>query len=279
VTGPASDEPDLPLYFLHIPRTAGTSFTEELDRRFPAEAVYPSRLLYTLREAGTDELARYRLFRGHLGTVLPRMLDWRVRIVTVLRDPLLHVCSILAYVRQQPWHPLHERPAFAAGGTLAEQLRDDLFCAMYGNFQAWALVADPAESAYLWRDPPTSADLSDWRRVYTPPDGGWGSVWGPDAVVTAGDDAALWDRATSILGRVETVGVTEHADEAMALLSRRMGWPAHGPLPVRNPSLAPFDPGVLTAADRGGFRERFAVDLELYALARRRFAEDRRSAS
>lgn len=75
-----------------------------------------------------------------------------------------------------------------------------------------------------------------------------------------------------LLERLDLVGVSEHLDRFLQLVSFRMGW--------RPPPLGwwlnrrPDDPPAQAADDEAEIRERLAVDLDLYARAETRFWQD-----
>src|SRR5262245_20698464 len=96
-----------PLYFLHIPKTAGVSIRTLLESRFsPQEVcpVYSPRDLFTARPGSLDG---YRLYRAHLGFTLPAHVSHPLRIVTLLREPVALVVSMYHFFRRWTPHPLH----------------------------------------------------------------------------------------------------------------------------------------------------------------------------
>src|SRR5262245_43916521 len=95
------------LYFLHIPKTAGTTFRTLLESRFRPEEVCPVYGRRELAGLAPGALDSYRLFRGHLGFLLPAVLGRPLTILTLLREPVSTVVSMYHFFRRLPEHPLH----------------------------------------------------------------------------------------------------------------------------------------------------------------------------
>jgi Sulfotransferase family len=95
------------MYFCHIPKTAGMTFRTIIEDQFHCDDVCPATLNAQLAKYSPEELARYRLFRGHLGfSNLPQMLgNKQVINITVLREPVARVISHYDYIRRMPGDP------------------------------------------------------------------------------------------------------------------------------------------------------------------------------
>ncbi len=76
------------VYFLHIPKTAGTTFTNIIDDWFSLNEICPERGWPELLAKFPKDLSKYRLFRGHFGYGLHRVLDKKPLIITMLREPI-----------------------------------------------------------------------------------------------------------------------------------------------------------------------------------------------
>src|SRR5437868_14985772 len=88
------------LYFFHLPKTGGISFTSFLESRFPAGQTCPARVFYDLYQLPPESLSRYRLYCGHFGFNLAR-LDPRPMITfTLLRDPVERFISTYHNVKR-----------------------------------------------------------------------------------------------------------------------------------------------------------------------------------
>lgn len=97
-----------PLFFLHIPKTAGTTLNRVLDDSFAPEVTFD---LYTdeqrlrLRDTTYEQIARYDLVRGHVFiSNFADILDGPIpfRVFTFLRDPVARVISEYNFLKTWP---------------------------------------------------------------------------------------------------------------------------------------------------------------------------------
>ncbi len=85
---------DETLFFMHIPKTAGTSLISILDQRYTVDEICPLHdsyqkfLTYTM-----EERARFRFIRGHFPYSLKDQLPRPPRLLTFLRHPVARVLS------------------------------------------------------------------------------------------------------------------------------------------------------------------------------------------
>jgi hypothetical protein len=246
--GPAADDI---LYFLHIHKTAGSALGQILDAHFAHREICPARVWPELRDLTAEDLAPYRLFRGHF-------LDFRERlarpprIITLLRDPVERSLSTYYFIQRNTDHHLH---GLSHELSLAEFLHDKRTMQSVANLQTRWILANSRPS----RTPhETEARL-----------------------VAEGVD--LVEEAAAFLATLDLVGVAERFDEFVPPLYRLMGWPlreweAFAAEPVNvtegRPRLDDLDPSVadrileLTASDRALHQRAEALfDEHLQALA------------
>lgn len=97
-----------PLFFLHIPKTAGTTLNKILDDNFDKQSVFD---LYTdeqriaLRETTYEDIAKYELVRGHVFIAnFSDILDGPIpfNTFTLLRDPVSRVVSEYYFLKSWP---------------------------------------------------------------------------------------------------------------------------------------------------------------------------------
>lgn len=98
---------DETLFFLHLPRTAGTTLNAVLHDNFAPEtvlSVYAKEDYERCRMLEADVLERIRLIEGHLMPESfdpPSLYGRRLRMFTLLREPLSRLVS--EYVFQKSW--------------------------------------------------------------------------------------------------------------------------------------------------------------------------------
>lgn len=102
------------LFFLHIPKTAGTTLNAVLNDNFDAGKVFD---VYTddqrkvLRDTTYEELARYELVRGHVFiTNFAHILDGPIpfNVFTFLREPVQRVVSEFHFLKAWPKSHLYQ---------------------------------------------------------------------------------------------------------------------------------------------------------------------------
>ena len=117
--------PRRPLYFLHVPKTAGSAFTRMLDDAFPVGTRVPAEYFAGLGGRPLAEALRDRgLLAGHFGL---RPLELApLETVTILREPAARAWSHFRYMREHGHqhtfesflaHPLYGLGAYAIAGV------------------------------------------------------------------------------------------------------------------------------------------------------------------
>src|ERR1700722_12220868 len=156
-------KPREPLFFMHIPKTAGMSMRLYLQEQYDVHDVCPALRWHGL--LGLErELASFRLVLGHFRYNLRQLLADDARVLVILRDPLRRTVSALQNLPPDPDFNLD--PPLARGLSLSEMIRDPVLMGSQSNVQARFLCASnpPNElSAYLERELPQNpnADAGD----------------------------------------------------------------------------------------------------------------------
>ncbi|MCC6176454.1 MAG: sulfotransferase family 2 domain-containing protein [Chloroflexi bacterium] len=235
------------LLFVHLPRTAGTTFNGILSREYGADALYKVHdglaIEHGFVTAGDDPFVRltaerrqrYAAISGHMSVGLHSWVPGPSRYVTILRDPVERVASLYQFIAEQPSHRLHERIT-RDGWTLADCLtHPDYPMLQFNNGQLRMLTGA------------VTADRLP-RGVY---------------------DSERLARAVHLVDEtLDLVGTTDRFDEFLVLAWRRYGWQM--PLyRASNVSAAPkkaiLDPSTVALIETYN-----RMDRELYAYARRR---------
>ena len=115
------------LYFIHVPKCAGTSFISLVDEHFVIDEICPTHYdLKKLQNELTDQqLQNYKFIRGHLpyDLVVPR-LKKKPRTITFLRDPVTQFISYFQ-MRQRVPDPLVGLQEHLQGLSIEEVLTLD----------------------------------------------------------------------------------------------------------------------------------------------------------
>lgn len=98
------------IIFQHIPKTAGTTFNDILDREYGRKNILslsPQDSRKVL--AGKEKLSgSYKVYRGHMNFGLHDFIDEPCRYVIFLRDPVKRAISFYHYIWDNPKHYLHQ---------------------------------------------------------------------------------------------------------------------------------------------------------------------------
>jgi hypothetical protein len=237
-----------PLFFMHIPKTAGMSM-----RLYLSEQYHPHDISPVLRWRGLlgreHELASYRLVQGHFQYNLRALLAKDTRVLVILRDPLRRTVSALRHLQRDPsFHADHQ---LAQGLTLAQMIRHPALMRNQHNVQARYLCASmPPDqvAAYFEQQRPHNPNADAGDREQPP-------------TVTL---------ATERLEATDFVGLTEDIGAVVSAMALEMNYhpPLYFPFINENPNRQdPLD--GLTDDDLAILRENNDIDLQIYDYARR----------
>jgi sulfotransferase family protein len=254
---------DRTLFFLHLPKTAGTSMRVLLSCRFaPADILaFEQSDSPELRRQKLANVGRYGLVHGHMPYALVDLFERRPFVLTVLRDPVDRAVSAFHYMQQMA---ASVAQGFKDGSTSATRARDYAAAARLplgefvrqaplaaqrhlGNVQAW-LLATP--------DVNGSGEYGDDHRVSVSP--------------------ADLERAKEHLAACDAVGLTERMTESIELLAHSLQARPLGEISSANRTIRPAL-AALDAATTAALADITTADRELYAFACELFEERRRA--
>lgn len=103
-----------PIIFLHIPKTAGSTFKQILRNEYPEnkrfEIVVRDKALMTdeFLQLPSDKKESLDLLYGHMEFGLHQKFQKEVKYITFLRDPVSRVISNYYYLLRTPYHPYYD---------------------------------------------------------------------------------------------------------------------------------------------------------------------------
>ncbi len=212
---------DTPVYFLHIPRTAGLNFESILFDQFQMNRISPHQLIDDIFADTHAQFQGFDLYSGHIPyALMRRMLVRKPLTVTMLRDPIARFISYYAFIRT-PRFQAEKQNQLIMGDelervtrmSLAEfvEARDLRIMRGVQNEQCLMVCADglplddpEAERFGQWLDP-QGAPLSK------PP------TLSPSEVLAG---------ALQNLPLLDFVGLTERFQESLDVLLYTFGWKA-----------------------------------------------------
>jgi len=243
-----------PVYFLHIPKTAGSTFTNILDQQFPSGQICPAQLWRDLLRIPEAELAAYRCFRGHFYAYLEGYLKQPLRCITFLRDPVERSLSHYAHIYREPGHYFHQR--VHEQGDFLTFLRDPVMNPLIINYQTRALAIDLDPLAIAYSLSPGELDSLKLEQILE-------TTFAQEI-----SDDELLKRAKNQVDRCLFVGLMERFDESLSYIASILHWdyvPQNIRLNVSNERPQQVN---ISPKEKALVLEQTHLDYELYAYAR-----------
>lgn len=277
--------------FIHVMKTAGTSFADQISANFGSESLYPEAVrapgstigdlietyncVPTLVREANARKESIRLVRGHVPYSVRALLEAEFVALTILREPVARTLSYLKHCKRH--HKEHHDLSL-------EEIYDDPWFneTFLHNYQT-KIFSMSAREALMERRmedgehrlPPRTEllegkNLPDWIPSFVErhPARFMLECFSASTGVIAVDEARL-ATAKENLSLVDLVGITEAYDRFLAAIEERYGWTVK-PMPKRHVG----QPGDISRAFAQRIAEDNTYDMELYEFARRRVHEE-----
>lgn len=249
--------PDDQLYFLHIPKAAGTTFRMFLENTFDNNDICPAYDFFSVTQIPYKRLQKYRLVRGHMGSNFINYIDVRPFTVTMIRNPVDRALSHFNYIRRDPTHPkyklINEQKMSLMDLLAVPKLRGE-----FENFQTKAL-AHNVEHETLRHIAKNSSNPLEFQQAF-------------QKIKPPLDNSEMLELAMKRLREIEFVGVVNRFEESMQLASYQLGF--HPPQQVQKLNV---NYSRQSQADTDEIRhllkEKNSLDTKLYRLAQEIFEE------
>lgn len=239
------------VFFLHIPKTAGTSVSKTLAPLFPDEQVLTHYQMNNVRKHPRDIYLKARFLHGHFthdvyGKRLPKQPSF---ILTFLRDPVAHYISTFFHLKIDPTFTYTTR--LCKQQALAKEIHSFVEHCSIEEFFAYehAHLFDNFQTRYL--------------------------VKGLSSDYAGQSDEALLPIAERMLVNLPFFGITEQMNESLQLLKGTMRTRKKLRIVQANRSRNKPKDYALSDEALAEIRRRTAVDHRLYQFAITAF-DDRR---
>lgn len=228
----------LPLYFNHVPKTAGTAVRLWLEGFFDKSETCAALFPQDFARLDSETAKRYKFFSGHLESLPDEKHIGKLQTFVVLRDPLTHLASITAYNMKE-----HVCGSGASDNDIRNASRQ--FIERVWRHSRQISPSLNYQTRYL-------CGLPVDRRRRLP--------------------LEARDVALGYLKSADVVGTTDRLQESLDLLCYSRGWP-HKPLARERANTTPSD-GVLDALPIDELKCELYADYAIYFYALKRLGED-----
>lgn len=239
------------LYYLHIHKTAGTSFTQLIIDNIGVEASYQPTSTYQLLTTPPEIIARTRFIVGHFYQDLTPIFTRNPIVITTLRDPVERTISQYAQIHRAANHYAHE---VVKNQSLLEYLKDPRSLPIYANLQTRQIGLDIniAKMAAEIDPKVLEQELEPHILRYAS---------------TRYNDPRVLEAAQERLESYAFIGLTEQYDESVEVLCDAFGWEL--PITPKVLNVGANRPNDIPQEALDIIHENTRLDAELYETGRR----------
>ena len=209
------------IFFIHIPKTGGTTIETLLIDAFERENVCPFSSESDFLSTELD-INKFKVFCGHNWYHTEQILPKPLFIFSFLRDPVKRTISAYEHIKRAKDHGLHDMVNNEAP-TLWEYLNHRVFSIMIANPQTRIICAD-----------------ADYATIYSQARKGEISIEKATSILTrishTPPNQDQFDLAIARLEGLDFVGITEYFDISIRMLFQAMDKQAPASIPRMNPA-------------------------------------------
>lgn len=232
----------MPIYFNHIPKTAGTSLRHSLSRLFDPTKCRPEWFLEDYLKVPKNNLNEVDFLAGHFGAYPLKLHPRKLQTITFLRDPVQRSHSHFLHIQNDLEHPANQ---IVREMTFSEFINSDLSEIELLNYQARFIGF---------------SSIDDHLKILS-------STGNRPALTNKLFSRKLLEQAKSTLNSGLFVGITEAYTESVDILSKCMGAPIENDARLNLAKSTPPLPD-LSAADASRLHWLNEFDTELYNHAK-----------
>ena len=241
------------LYFLHIPKTAGTSLITILDSYFPSENILKAHDWGELLPQMPLDFSKFQFVRGHFGYSITRLIH-NPLCITMLRDPVNQMISAYKMLSRQEKDIEHFK--IPTDKNLSQLIEGPYLNGLKNPQTHWLVI----EQDILSR---TKSFSKDELKNYRPEE--------DESLLPKISYEDFLKKAKKRITEFKFVGIVEKMEESLFLLHYTFGWK-----PIRNnirENVSPNSENEITGKALEKLEKNTKIDLKLYKYAKNIFEE------